>query len=40
MNERDREKLEGMIQKPYGMILSTGPTGSGKSTALYSILKK
>jgi len=40
MNERDREKLEGMIHKPYGMILSTGPTGSGKSTALYSILKK
>jgi len=28
-----------MIQKPYGMILSTGPTGSGKSTSLYSILK-
>jgi type IV pilus assembly protein PilB len=28
-----------MITKPYGMILSTGPTGSGKSTSLYSILK-
>jgi type IV pilus assembly protein PilB len=28
-----------MIKKPYGMILSTGPTGSGKSTSLYSILK-
>jgi len=40
MNERDRERLEGTITKPYGMILSTGPTGSGKSTALYSILKK
>jgi type IV pilus assembly protein PilB len=40
MNERDREKLERMISKPYGMILSTGPTGSGKSTSLYSILKK
>jgi type IV pilus assembly protein PilB len=40
MNERDRERLEAQIHKPYGMILSTGPTGSGKSTALYSILKK
>lgn len=36
----DREKLETMVHKPYGMILSTGPTGSGKSTTLYSILKK
>ncbi|MBL7070667.1 MAG: Flp pilus assembly complex ATPase component TadA [Candidatus Omnitrophica bacterium] len=26
------------IKKPYGMILLTGPTGSGKSTTLYSIL--
>lgn len=28
-----------MIQKPYGIILVTGPTGSGKSTTLYSALK-
>jgi len=27
------------IQKPYGMILSTGPTGSGKTTTLYVILE-
>jgi type IV pilus assembly protein PilB len=40
MNEKDRQKLEQMISKPHGMILSTGPTGSGKSTSLYSILKK
>ncbi len=40
MNEKDRLKLESMIARPYGMILSTGPTGSGKSTSLYSILKK
>jgi type IV pilus assembly protein PilB len=40
MTDKDRKKLEKMIIKPHGMILSTGPTGSGKSTALYSILKK
>jgi len=39
MSEDDREKMERMVRKPYGMILSTGPTGSGKSTSLYSILK-
>jgi len=40
MTENDRKRLEDMVAKPYGMILSTGPTGSGKSTSLYSILKK
>jgi len=34
----DMEKIETMSGKPYGMILSTGPTGSGKSTSLYAIL--
>ncbi len=28
------------VKKPYGMILVTGPTGSGKSTTLYSVLNK
>ncbi|NQT11352.1 MAG: Flp pilus assembly complex ATPase component TadA [Planctomycetes bacterium] len=37
---RDRERLESIIVKPYGMILSTGPTGSGKTTTLYSVLRK
>lgn len=32
--------LEENIVKPYGVILATGPTGSGKSTTLYSILQK
>jgi len=38
MDEQDMAKIESMCVKPYGMILSTGPTGSGKSTSLYSIL--
>lgn len=32
--------FEGIVEKPYGMILVTGPTGSGKSTTLYSCLNK
>jgi len=40
MADGDRRKIESVMHKPYGMILSTGPTGSGKSTSLYSILKK
>lgn len=32
--------LQVEIQKPNGMILNTGPTGSGKTTTLYSFLKK
>lgn len=31
--------VEKAIRKPYGMILANGPTGSGKSTTLYTILK-
>lgn len=38
MSLKDQEKVYTMINKPYGMILSTGPTGSGKSTSLYAIL--
>ncbi|RJR31593.1 type II/IV secretion system protein [Candidatus Parcubacteria bacterium] len=32
-------KVKKEMVKPYGMILSTGPTGSGKTTSLYSIIK-
>lgn len=33
------ERIRYCAEKPYGMILVTGPTGSGKSTTLYSILE-
>jgi len=35
----NREKILKAVKKPYGMILTTGPTGSGKTTTLYTILK-
>lgn len=34
------ERLEREVVKPHGMIVTTGPTGSGKTTTLYSILQK
>jgi type IV pilus assembly protein PilB len=40
MVKKDRDKIDNMVRKAYGMILSTGPTGSGKSTSLYSILNE
>lgn len=37
---KDLESVRKMIQKHKGMILVTGPTGSGKTTTLYSIIKE
>lgn len=39
LGETDLERVATAYKKPFGMILSTGPTGSGKTTTLYSILK-
>lgn len=39
MNNSDLAKIKNAMTKPFGMILSTGPTGSGKTTSLYAILK-
>ncbi len=40
MIQSDIVKIQSIINKPYGMILSTGPTGSGKSTSIYAILNE
>lgn len=38
--EKDLKRIEEAAGRPHGMILSCGPTGSGKTTTLYSILKQ
>lgn len=39
MTPRDYQTLQKMIEKPHGMFVVTGPTGSGKSTTLYAALQ-
>ncbi len=39
MSPSDLAKVEQAIRRPYGMILATGPTGSGKTTMLYTVLR-
>jgi type II secretion system protein E len=40
MSERDLDIMEMICQRPHGIVLVTGPTGSGKTTSLYAALSR
>ena len=40
MNDRDLEMFRRTISRPHGLVLLTGPTGSGKSTTLYAAIEE
>lgn len=40
MEAEDRDTMDRLISKPHGLVLVTGPTGSGKTTTLYASLSK
>jgi len=39
-DEADLERFSKIVRQPYGMVLVTGPTGSGKTTTLYSVINQ
>ena len=39
-SQHDAERWEQLVKRPHGIVLVTGPTGSGKTTTLYSTLKR
>ncbi len=39
MAERDLKRFDALIHRPHGIVLATGPTGSGKTTSLYAALQ-
>ncbi len=39
-SDHDATRWEELVKRPYGIVLVTGPTGSGKTTTLYSTLKR
>ncbi len=40
LSSRDQNALDGLIRRPHGIVFVTGPTGSGKTTTLYSCLSR
>jgi len=40
LSDEDTRRWQSMVNRPHGIVLVTGPTGSGKTTTLYSTLKQ